>query len=116
MGPLTQEFGWGRAQLSSGQAISAILPLFLVTVVGVVVDKWGTRRVVLPGLVATAAAIAAFSLLNGSFAEWIGFWVLFGACSLLVQAAVWSTAVESVFKAAEASRQASRFRVRRSHK
>lgn len=99
MGPLAEEFGWNRTQLSSGQAVSAFLPLFLVPVIGVLIDKWGTRRIALPGIVLTVLAIAAFSLLNGSFTQWIGNWVAFGLCSVLVQSSVWSTAVASVFKA-----------------
>src|SRR6476659_8734029 len=42
MGPLSDEFGWNRTQLSSGQAVSAFLPLFLVPLIGVMIDKWGT--------------------------------------------------------------------------
>lgn len=99
MGPLADEFGWSRTQLSSGQAISAFLPLFLVPLIGVMIDKWGTRRIALPGIVLTGIAIAGFSQLNGSFAQWIGLWIAFGLCSLFVQSSVWSTAVASVFKA-----------------
>lgn len=99
MGPLADEFGWSRTQLSSGQAVSAFLPLFLVPLIGVMIDKWGTRRIALPGIVLTGVAIAGFSQLNGSFTQWIGLWIAFGLCSLFVQSSVWSTAVASVFKA-----------------
>lgn len=99
MGPLADEFGWNRTQLSSGQAVSAFLPLFLVPLIGVMIDKWGTRRIALPGIVLTGLAIAGFSQLNGSFVQWIGLWIAFGLCSLFVQSSVWSTAVASVFKA-----------------
>ncbi len=99
MGPLGDEFGWNRTQLSSGQAVSAFLPLFLVPLIGVIIDKWGTRRIALPGIVLTGVAIAGFSRLNGSFTQWIGLWIAFGLCSLFVQSSVWSTAVASVFKA-----------------
>ena len=41
------------------------------------VDRWGTRRLVLPGLILTGMAIASFGLQNGSVVEWLLHWVLF---------------------------------------
>lgn len=99
MEPLGKEFGWSRTQLSSGLAISAVISLFFSPFVGSLIDRWGSRRLALPGLVATAAAVTAFSLINGSPVQWICLWAIWGLASLAVQSTVWSAAVASMFSA-----------------
>lgn len=100
MAPLGKEFGWTRTQLSLGIALSALLAIVLAPFVGRLADRWGTRRLALPGVVLTALSIAAFSLATSSFVLWLGLWVLWGLCSLLILSTVWAAAVASVFSAA----------------
>ncbi len=99
MAPLGKDFGWTRTQLSAGIAISAVISLFASPFFGALIDRLGTRRIALPGIVLTAAAIAAFSLANGSFTQWILLWLVWGVAALLIQSTIWSTAVASVFDA-----------------
>lgn len=99
MDPLSRAFGWNRTQLSTGIALSALVSLLASPFLGVMLDRFGTRRIAIPGIVLTALVIAAFSLANGSFAQWIGLWVIWGLVVLLIQSTVWSTAVASVFEA-----------------
>ncbi|MCE7798896.1 MFS transporter [Sphingobium sufflavum] len=98
MDPLTKEFGWTRTQLSAGIAISAVISLFASPFFGLLIDRLGTRRIAMPGIVLTACAIAALSLANGSFPQWIILWLVWGLMVLLIQSTVWSTAVASVFE------------------
>lgn len=97
MDPLAQEFGWNRTQLTAGFAVSSALSILCSPFIGVLIDRFGTRRLALPGIVLTALAIAAYALANGSFVQWIALWVAWGLCSLLIVATVWSTAVAGVF-------------------
>lgn len=99
MGPLSAEFGWSRTQLSAGIAISSLIAMLGSPVLGALVDRAGSRRVALPGIVLTAIAVAAFGLANGSFAQWMALWGLWGVASLLIQSNVWMVAVASVFTA-----------------
>ncbi|MCY4425597.1 MAG: MFS transporter [Halieaceae bacterium] len=98
MGPLGDEFGWSRTLLSSGPSIATVMTAVLGPFLGMLIDRFGTRRVALPGLVLTTAAISSFSLLNGSQAQWVALWVVFGIISVSIKSTPWTTAVVGVFQ------------------
>lgn len=97
MDPLGKEFGWSRAMQSSGLSIAALPTLLLSPFFGMAIDRWGSRRLALPGLVLTMGAIAAISQANGSQTQWIVLWLSYGLISLSVKSTVWTTAVAGVF-------------------
>lgn len=97
MEPLQKEFHWSRSMLSSGMIVGALLSLFLAPLFGALIDRFGSRRIAIPGIAATAVVIAGFSLLNGSTPLWFAFWIAFGLASLAIHATTWTTAVASVF-------------------
>lgn len=97
MQPLEQEFGWSRTLLSSGPSIATIMTALLGPFYGMLVDRVGTRRLVLPGLVLTMGAICLFSLANGSEVQWLAFWFVFGVFSVSIKSTPWTTAVVGVF-------------------
>ena len=94
---LHAEFGWTRTELSMGMTFGALLTVFLSPFAGRLIDKFGSRRIALPGLVLTACSITAFGFANGAIAQWIILWLAFGIISLSVKTTVWSTAVASIF-------------------
>lgn len=94
---LHAEFGWTRTELSMGMTFGAIITVIGSPFAGTIIDRWGSRRLALPGLALTALSIAAFSLVDGSMAQWIGLWLAFGVLSLAVKTTVWSTAIAGVF-------------------
>ena len=98
MGPLGEEFGWSRTLLSSGPSIATFMTALLGPFFGMMVDRFGTRRLVLPGLVVTIISISAFSLVNGSQAQWLALWVVFGIVSVSIKSTAWTTAVVGVFE------------------
>lgn len=98
MGPLTDEFGWSRTLLSAGPSIATVVMALLGPLFGMLVDRFGTRRLALPGLVLTMLSIAAFSLTNGSQAQWLALWVVFGVTSVSIKSTAWTTAVVGVFE------------------
>ncbi|WP_395401903.1 MFS transporter [Pseudoduganella sp. UC29_106] len=68
--PLSQEFGWGRAEtaLSFG---SAMLGVALASpLVGLLMDRYGVRRVALLSALLMAACVASLALQTGSVAAW----------------------------------------------
>jgi predicted MFS family arabinose efflux permease len=97
MQPLEAEFGWSRTQISMGMTFGAIITVLGSPFVGSLIDRWGSRRLALPGLVLTALLIAAFGLVDGDIVHWIALWLAFGVLSLAVKTTVWSTAVAGVF-------------------
>jgi MFS family permease len=76
--PLTEEFGWGRADV-----MLAILPLTLALVVsvpfiGALADRIGVRPVVLGALAGFGVTWASLALLPGSLAVYYAMWFLIG--------------------------------------
>jgi MFS family permease len=99
IGPLVREFHWSRTVVSMGLPIAGLVSVLLSPLVGVFIDRHGTRRLALPGLAALMLATAAFGLANGSIAQWVGLWVIYALVTLAVTVNVWSAAVASVFAA-----------------
>ena len=101
MGPLGREFGWSRTLLSSGVTIASVTTAILSPFFGVMIDRYGSRRVALPGIVVTALAICAFATANGSPVQWLALWTFYAVISISVKTTVWTTAVAGAFRSAQ---------------
>lgn len=99
MEPLSKEFGWNRTLVSSGVSIVSLLTFVGSPLFGIFIDKWGTRRLAIPGLFLMAGVIASFSLLSGSKVQWFAIWMLYGVAALATKSTVWTAAANSTFVA-----------------
>lgn len=97
-GPLGKEFGWSRSLLSAGPGIATIVNAVLSPFYGALIDRMGSRRLALPGIVAVIGATCAFSLVNGSPTQWIILWVVLGVLLTTIKSTIWTTAVAGVFE------------------
>ena len=97
--PLQNEFGWSRAQVSSGISIAAFASGIFCIPVGMLVDRVGPRRVGLVGVPLMALAVALLGTATGDRTNWILLWGIAALGSLWVQATVWTSAVTSRFHA-----------------
>ncbi|MDG2002658.1 MAG: MFS transporter [Novosphingobium sp.] len=97
MGPLGDEFGWSRTLLSSGPSIATIVTAVLSPFYGALIDRFGTRKLALPGIILTMLAISAMSQANGSQTQWVLLWLGFGLMSTTIKSTVWTAAVAGVF-------------------
>ena len=95
--PLKQAFGWSRSELSLTLLVGSIVCIILAPFVGIAVDRWGSRRVGIPGVIVYCSGLFLNSLAGPSI------WSYWGSCfivalgqSCLVQS-VWVTAVASRF-------------------
>ncbi len=101
MGPLGKEFGWSKTLLSGGITIATWITALLSPFFGALVDRVGSRRVALPGIVATIAATSAFGWVNGSPVQWLVLWSIFGVAASAIKSTVWTAAVLGVFSKAK---------------
>lgn len=99
MQPLNREFGWSITQISAGLTLAAFISTPLAPFLGALVDKYGTRRVAVPGAALLGLAFAAFSLQSGSLWHWYLTWVFYALIGLLVRNLVWTGAVSNSFVA-----------------
>jgi predicted MFS family arabinose efflux permease len=97
MQPVSEEFGWGRTLFASGVSIATFVTAILSPFLGIIVDKWGARRLAVPGVLLTIAAMTAFGLTNGTVWMWVALWLFFGAASACIKSTVWTVAVLGVF-------------------
>ena len=98
MEPLSREFGWTRAQISVGLSIVALFAVPLSPFAGALIDRWGSRRLGIPGVILSALAFAAFSLATGSLSQWYVLWVCYALVAIAIKTTVWTAAVSSVFQ------------------
>ena len=97
--PLTQEFGWSRAQASVGISIASFISAMFCIPIGILVDRIGPRRVGLVGVLLMTGAFALLSTVTGEMANWVMLWTVLAFGTLAVQATVWTSAVASRFHA-----------------
>ncbi|MCJ2178809.1 MFS transporter [Novosphingobium album (ex Hu et al. 2023)] len=98
MEPLNREFGWDKSVLSAGPAIATGVTALLSPFYGAMIDRFGSRRLALPGIVITMAGTAMFGLADGSRTQWLLMWALFGLILTSIKSTIWTTAVAGVFE------------------
>jgi MFS family permease len=100
MAPLQAEFGWSRAQISSGLTIYAFAAVPLSPFVGGLIDRWGARALAIPGLILAGSAYAAFGAASASPVSWWILWLCYSLVAVGIKTTVWTSAVSSMFNAA----------------
>lgn len=98
--PLGEEFGWSRSEVTSALTIVSVASITCAAFVGVLIDRFGPRRVGLIGLLAYPLAYGLLSSVSSSLLHWWGLWVLVALSVQLVKPTVWAAAVASRFNTA----------------
>lgn len=99
IGPISREFGWSIALASSGVSITALLTFLFSPLFGIFIDRWGVRRMAIPGLVLMAGVIATLSLLDGAVWQWFAVWTAYALAALMTKSTVWTASANSTFQA-----------------
>lgn len=95
--PLERAFGWDRATLSMGPAIATAVTALLSPFYGALIDRFGSRRLGLPGVVVTMAGTCMFAFASGSKLQWVVMWIAFGLILTSIKSTIWTTAVAGTF-------------------
>lgn len=99
MEPLQNSFGWSRSDISFGLTVYSLVGTPLVPFAGALVDKFGSRRIAMPGLLLNGLAFAAFGLLTPSLTHWIAAWVIYTLTQLMIRSILWNRSVSAAFTA-----------------
>jgi MFS family permease len=70
--PVSETFGWTRAEYSLAQTIVAIVGAASSPLVGRIVDRYGPRRVATYSIIACASGFGLISMMSGSLAVFLG--------------------------------------------
>jgi predicted MFS family arabinose efflux permease len=76
VGPLSNEFGWNRFEMARAYSITNLTIVFAAPVLGILIDRYGVRRVLLPSLVLMGLAVASMSQLTGSIYHFYAMYLL----------------------------------------
>jgi predicted MFS family arabinose efflux permease len=77
LNPLHTAFGWKREELGGTFAIAAITVALVSPFIGMLLDRFPPRRIILPSILVFALALASLSQLNGSIVQfYVTFFVL----------------------------------------
>jgi len=97
MQPLQTAFGWSRAAIASGQTIAGVATVLMAPLVGGLIDRFGPRRIGIPGAIMLCLLTALLSTSGPSIRSWQGLWVLLALINVTILPNVWTAAVTSRF-------------------
>lgn len=80
--PLEAQFGWGRAQIALVTTVINITIVLLSPVQGWLVDRYGSRRIVLPSMFLFAVGLMLLYFLPGNILVFYAAWSLLAAVSV----------------------------------
>tara|TARA_A100001037_G_scaffold298327_1_gene321858 strand:- start:29729 stop:30958 length:1230 start_codon:yes stop_codon:yes gene_type:complete len=95
--PVTEAFGWGRAQFQAAILFSSGLGALTAPLVGWLIDRFGARRIALPGIVGLSVGFLLASSMDGQL--WL-LYVAYGAMALLGAGTIpvtWTRAITTNF-------------------
>src|SRR5262245_25807389 len=76
--PLSQEFGWTRAQVSLAFSLSLLVISVVSPFVGRLVDRFGARKVIVPSVLLFGFGLISFSLLSASLWHLYAIYLILG--------------------------------------
>lgn len=95
--PIEAEFGWARAEISSGFLIIAVTAVLVSPLVGNAVDRYGARRIALFGVPFYCIALGLLSLTPPSLPAWWGLWFVLALGNMSVLPVVWLAVLNGYF-------------------
>ena len=97
--PLEQEFGWKRAEIVAGMSFVSFFGMACAPFVGLIVDRFGPRRLGVFGVLVSCATLASFSLTGPSIWSWWALWVPVALAGTCMTPTIWTSGVSSLFDA-----------------
>jgi sugar phosphate permease len=96
--PILQEFGWSRAATSGAFSLRQMESGLLAPFIGMLVDKWGPRIIILLGAAIAGAGLVLLSFTSSLWLFYTGFLLTSLGTSGLSHGVTWPVAVAAWFK------------------
>lgn len=97
MHPLIREFGWGRGVVASNVLFCSVAILVLGVPAGMLVSRFGARRVALFSQVLAIPSMLLIAAAGGAAWTWYAAWAVFAVINVGISPMVWSAAVAGLF-------------------
>ncbi|MEP7349556.1 MAG: MFS transporter [Sphingorhabdus sp.] len=97
MTPLQSAYGWSRAEIALALTMSTLIHPFTNVALGLLVDRFGPRRVALPGVAAFSLGLAGLGVAGPALWSWYVAYVLFAVLTVGISYIVWTKAVVDHF-------------------
>jgi MFS family permease len=97
--PLQAEFGWGRGQIEMALLFSTGLSALFSPIMGELVQRYGTRRTILPGLAGIACAFLIASQISDALWQFLGAYALMALLGAGVSAVACTRLITGAFEA-----------------
>lgn len=97
--PLAGEFQWSRETVSAAYSVMALTAAVSAPLLGLLVDRYGPRRIAVPCVTLCGLGIASLSMLTPSRAHMYSVFTLLGVAGIGTSALVYSRAVSTWFDA-----------------
>ena len=78
IGPISEEFGWDRANISLAGGAAGLCSALTVPIIGVLMDRWGVRRVLIPAIAAFGASVALIATSPNSLSTFLALYAVAG--------------------------------------
>lgn len=95
--PLEETFGWTRTQITGATMVSAAVGVMGYPLVGVLLDRYGARRVALLGMLLFCPALALLSQVGPEIYTWWAGYALVNIGHVMAGITVWTSGVASRF-------------------
>jgi predicted MFS family arabinose efflux permease len=89
--------GWTRSQIASGPTFLSVVAVLCAPFMGIAIDRFGSRRIGLPGLAIFCLAVGSLSLVGPAIVTWWLAWTFVAIGYLFVKVTVWTAAVVTRF-------------------
>lgn len=97
IGPLENEFGWSRSEISAGPLVTSLLTLLMAPVAGRALDRYGPRRFALIGIPLFAIALGLISTAGPNILSWLALYAVLAVAIMFIFPTVWTGAIAMRF-------------------
>lgn len=95
---LVEQFGWGRAAVSGVQSLAMVSYIVAAPLAGALVDRFGPRRAILPGIILLAVGLALCATIHRLFQFYIFFGLMGGAGVAFISLAAYTAIIPHWFE------------------
>lgn len=95
--PLSHTFGWGRGDISVASTIMSYTVALLAPFAGMLADRFGVRRLLLPSILAFGVGLAGLSLLTGDLTQFYFFYFVLALAASGITPVIYSRAIVAWF-------------------